>query len=293
MNKNWVQIPAATFEMGDKHQLGFKIDKERPVVWVNLDSFYMDTTTVTNQDFRAFIEDTGYQTDAEKYGWSFVFDQFLADDTKDRFKKVPGTDWWRVVEGAKWTKPEGLKSSLHNRRHHPVTHVSRNDAVAYCKWAGCRLPTEAEWELAARGGLKDKIYPWGDDLTPNGEHLCNIWQGTFPELNTLEDNYLGTAPVKEYQPNGYGLYQMSGNVWEWCVNPAKIDLIDFKKWNGEKFWEEHQTYSNKEYALKGGSFLCHESYCNRYRVAARNGNTADSSASNIGFRCVKTNEQSH
>jgi formylglycine-generating enzyme required for sulfatase activity len=170
------------------------------------------------------------------------------------------------VHGAEWAHPEGPQSSARDRLDHPVVHVSHADALAYCEWAGLRLPTEAEWEFAARGGLVQARYPWGNELTPGGEHRANIWQGTFPAHNTLEDGYLGTAPVDAFAPNGYGLHNTSGNVWERCADP---------------FDPRPGTY-----AMRGGSYLCHDSYCNRYRVAARTGDTPDSSSGNAGFRCA-------
>jgi formylglycine-generating enzyme required for sulfatase activity len=155
---------------------------------------------------------------------------------------------------------------------HPVVHISWNDALAYCHWAGKRLPSEAEWEFAARGGLRQKIYPWGDELTPNGKHQCNIWQGKFPTFNSGADGHTGTAPVKSFLPNGFGLYNCAGNVWEWCS-----DWFSPFKRNPE---------SGESKIIKGGSYLCHASYCNRYRVAARTANTPDSSSGHTGFRCA-------
>jgi sulfatase modifying factor 1 len=176
------------------------------------------------------------------------------------------TPWWCGVRGAYWRAPEGPASDLDGRWDHPVVHVSWDDALAYCRWAGRRLPTEAEWEYAARGGLDQARFPWGDELTPGCEHRCNIWQGRFPVRDTAEDGYSGTAPVDAYRPNGYGLFNVSGNVWEWCAD-----------------WFDG---SRSQRAMRGGSYLCHESYCNRYRVAARTANTPDSATGNLGFRCA-------
>ena len=159
---------------------------------------------------------------------------------------------------------------------HPVVHVSWNDAKAFCNWAGKRLPTEKEWEFAARGGLEQKKYVWGDELHPNGKHYCNIWQGAFPNTNTMEDGYLGTAPVDSFPPNGYGLHNMAGNVWEWCAN-----------WFDQSMNLSSRVDLKAPKAMRGGSYLCHHSYCNRYRVAARSSNTMDSSTGNLGFRCVR------
>ena len=173
--------------------------------------------------------------------------------------------WWLAVSKACWRKPEGQGSSVRDRMDHPVVHTSWYDAKRYCEWANCRLPTEAEWEYAARGGLEAKRFPWGNQLVPDGTHMCNIWQGRFPSLNTCDDGFVGTAPVHTYEPNGYGLFQTSGNVWEWTADEI----------------------SPTRYVLKGGSYLCHRSYCNRYRVAARYFNDADTSTGNCGFRCVR------
>ncbi|HEY4387823.1 MAG TPA: formylglycine-generating enzyme family protein, partial [Ktedonobacteraceae bacterium] len=197
-------------------------------------------------------------------------------------RAVASAPWWRQVFGADWRHPEGKHSDISERGNHPVVHISWNDALAYCQWAGMRLPTEAEWEYAARGGLAQKRYPWGDELLPDGEHRCNIWQGTFPTTNTGDDGYLGTAPVRSFAPNGYNLYNMTGNTWEWCSD-----------WFSPTF---HRTAPRDNpqgppmgnmKVMRGGSYLCHQSYCFRYRVAARSSNTPDSSTGNLGFRCVR------
>ncbi|MFC4024691.1 formylglycine-generating enzyme family protein [Oceanobacillus longus] len=275
-------IPGGTFKMGTEDRDGFPADGEGPIRDVTVDAFYMDTYAVTNAEFRTFIKDTGYVTDAETFGWSFVFHLLLPEKTARLVNQaVAGTPWWVVVEGAAWNHPEGPDSSIEERMDHPVVHVSWNDAAAYCKWAGKRLPTEAEWEYAARGGLEQKRFPWGDELMPDGKHVCNIWQGDFPKMNTVEDGYLGTAPAKSFRPNGYGLYNTAGNVWEWCMDwftnrPDQKGGHDNPK--GPKLGLSR--------VIRGGSYLCHDSYCNRYRVAARSSNTPDSSTGNTGFRCV-------
>lgn len=283
----WKEIPSGTFWMGDDTESGFKSDREGPPCRVHVDSFLLQETPVTVAEFQEFVQETGYQTDAEHFGWSFVFELLVSEEKRKTYPRAPRVNWWLIVEGASWQFPEGPESTIENRLDHPVTHVSRNDALAYCKWKGCRLPTEAEWEYAARGGLERAMYPWGNDLEMNGVHQCNIWQGNFPVHNSQEDGFLGTAPVYTFQPNGYGLYQMAGNVWEWCLNPAKIPLEQFQTIDAKQFLIRHsKPAGNEEYAVKGGSFLCHCSYCNRYRVAARSSNTAESSASNLGFRVV-------
>jgi len=276
-----VEILAGSFQMGT-NDAGFPEDGEGPVREVELDTYYIDRHAVTNAEFIQFVKDTGYTTDAERYGWSFVFRDFLDEDNKPyAMDTVQSASWWIAVEGAWWLRPEGPESDISGRLDHPVVHVSWHDAVAYCEWAGKRLPTEAEWERAARGGLEGKQFPWGDELTPDGEHRCNIWQGNFPERNTGEDGYLGTAPVDEFEPNDHGLYNTSGNVWEWCTDWFSSDH------HAEGPRENPQGPSDgSEKVIRGGSYLCHRSYCNRYRVAARTSSTPDSSTGHTGFRCA-------
>ncbi len=276
-----VFIPGGEYLMGTDDEEGFKTDGEGPIRKVEVSPFYIDSYTVTNEEFDAFVKETGYQTESEKYGWSFVFYKFLPEKPTMAIKQLPSTPWWFAVEGAYWYQPEGAGSSIEDRMDHPVIHVSWNDAEAFCKWAGKRLPTEAEWEFAARGGLEQKKFPWGDELTPNGEHRCNIWQGNFPKENTADDGYVGTAPAKSFPANGFGLYNVSGNVWEWCV-----DWFDHNK-DMEQLMNPTGPSSGSTKVMRGGSYLCHHSYCNRYRVAARSSNTLDSSTGNMGFRCVR------
>lgn len=190
-----VFIEGGQFLMGTNSKEGFPADGEGPIRKITIDSFYIAPYTVTNAEFKAFVDETDYKTEAEHFGWSFVFYKLISEETLKTVKqKVQQTPWWYVVQGADWAHPEGPESTIEDRLDHPVIHISWNDAQAYCEWAGMRLPTEAEWEYAARGGLQQKMFPWGDELTPNGEHYCNIWQGNFPEENTKEDGYLGTAP---------------------------------------------------------------------------------------------------
>ena len=261
-----VLLPGGIFLMGTDEDCGYPEDAQGPVREVEVGPFWIDATAVSNERFAEFVRSTGYVTDAERFGWAFVFAGLLPDDFEPT-RGAAEAPWWRQVFVASWRHPEGPGSGIDERADHPVVHVSWNDAQAYCNWAGKRLPTEAEWEYAARGGLVQKRYPWGDELTPAGEHQCNIWQGDFPAKNTLEDGFLGTAPVDAFSANGYGLYNTVGNVWEWCAD-----------------WF---SPGSDRRAIRGGSYLCHESYCFRYRVAARSSNTPDSSTGNMGFRCVR------
>lgn len=286
-----IEIPEGQYAIGTDAADGFPDDREGPKVSVTLPGYLMDETTVTNAAFETFVAATGYVTEAERFGWSFVFHYFLDEATKAESRLVPNMAWWHAVAGADWRHPEGPRSSTKDRLDHPVVQVSRNDAVAYCRWAGKRLPTEAEWEVAAKGRTTLERYPWGNELLEGGRYHCNIWQGNFPLANDLSDGYAGTAPAKSYDPNGYGIYQMIGNVWEWCSNPARIDLAVFQVTSGKQFWQQSQMVDDNVYAIRGGSFLCHQSYCKRYRIAARNGNSGMSAANNIGFRCAKDIEE--
>ncbi|MFC5649717.1 formylglycine-generating enzyme family protein [Paenibacillus solisilvae] len=282
LRKDMVYLPGSEFLMGTDDEEGFPQDGEGPIRPVKLSPFYIDACAVTNAEFASFVEATGFITEAEQFGWSFVFHLFATEAAKTAARPAPGVPWWLAVSGASWRKPEGEDSRIDDRLNHPVVHVSWNDATAYAKWAGKRLPTEAEWEFATRGGLAQKRYPWGDLLKPNGEHRCNIWQGKFPDKNHASDGYAGTAPVRSFPPNGYGLYNMVGNVWEWCsdwftAQPAEVP--------GSRMNPQGPA-SGANRVMRGGSYLCHKSYCNRYRVAARSSNTPDSSTGNMGFRCA-------
>ncbi len=282
-----VRVEGGAFLMGSAPK-GSDLDGEGPVREVTLRPFFIDAQAVSNAQFATFIRATGYVTEAERFGWSFVFRRHLSRQTARRLARtnaVVGAPWWIAVPAARWNQPEGAGRDIRTRGDHPVTHTSWNDAAAYCEWAGKRLPTEAEWEYAARGGLERATYPWGDDLTPGGRHRCNIWQGNFPHRDSGEDGYTTTCPVDTFEPNAFGLYNCSGNVWEWTADWFSLD---------HHLMERPDTRDNPtgprtgmQRVQKGGSFLCHESYCKRYRVAARTGNTPDSTTANSGFRCVR------
>lgn len=275
------RVPAGTFTMGDSSGDRNPGDGETPLHEVTLDAFEIDATTVTNADFARFVADTGYRTEAETFGFSAVFHLALEADPADIMGQADGTPWWFGVRGADWAHPGGPLSTTDGRDDHPVTHVSWNDAVAYCAWAGRRLPTEAEWEYAARGGLDGTKYPWGDAEVDDGGWRANIWQGSFPQTNTQDDGWLTTAPVRTFEPNGYGLWQPVGNVWEWCQ-----DWFDPTYYRHSPAANPAGPGQGGGRILRGGSYLCHISYCNRYRNSARSSNTPDSSMGNAGFRTV-------
>ncbi|MER6012664.1 formylglycine-generating enzyme family protein [Streptomyces bluensis] len=259
-----MSLPGGEFRMGDAFDEGYPEDAEGPVRTVRVAPFRIDTTAVTNARFADFVRATGYRTEAEQYGSSFVFHLTLHPRARDAvLGAVAGAPWWLGVERASWAAPEGPGSDVAGREDHPAVHISHNDALAYCAWAGARLPTEAEWEYAARGGLQGRRYPWGDDFA---QDRLNTWQGDFPRVSTRPRGATGTVPVDAYEPNGFGLYNTSGNVWEWCA---------------DRF-----AATGEERVIRGGSSLCHASYCNRYRVAARSKNTPDSSTGHGGFRCA-------
>jgi len=263
-----------------------KQDGEGPVRTVTLPPFLIDARTVSNADFAIFIKATSHRTDAERYGWSFVFYALVhpAASRAVMHGRIPGAPWWLAVKGACWRAPEGPGSSIEGRANHPVVHVSWHDACAYAAWVGKRLPTESEWEMAARDGRDQARFPWGDDVTPYQQHRCNIWQGPFPYFNTGQDGYLGTAPVDAFPPSELGLYNIAGNVWEWCSDWWSTS------WH---VMESVRTRLNPqgpdggaERVIRGGSYLCHASYCNRYRTSARSRNTPDSTTGHTGFRCA-------
>jgi formylglycine-generating enzyme required for sulfatase activity len=234
--------------MGTPDGLGYDGDGEGPVHLVDLSAFAISAHAVTNDDFPPT-------------------------------RGVASAPWWRQVEGALWSRPEGPQSSIEGRGDHPVVHVSWNDAAAYCRWGGVRLPTEAEWEYAARGGLEGRLFPWGDELEPGGVHMMNVFQGDFPGRNAAADGYAGTAPVGAFPPNGHGLHNATGNVWEWCA-----DWYSPVTYRSGVRRDPGGPVEGTARVMRGGSYLCHASYCSRYRVGARSASTPDSSTGNTGFR---------
>jgi formylglycine-generating enzyme len=273
-----VPVPGGDFTMGTDAPHGYPDDGEGPAHPVRLRPFAIDPCTVRNRSFAAFVDATGHVTDAERYGWSFVFAALLPDDFPDT-RAVAHAPWWRQVPDADWRHPEGPQSDLSDRGDHPVVHVSWNDATAFCAWSGTRLPTEAEWEHAARGGVPGRRFPWGDDLEPDGEHRMNVFQGRFPVDNRCDDGYAGTAPADAFPPNGYGLHNMTGNVWEWCA-----DWFDAGYYAVAPTSDPRGPERGTHRVMRGGSYLCHASYCSRYRVDARSANEPDSSTGHLGFR---------
>ena len=308
-----VWIPAGEFAMGsDQPNTN---NSERPVHNVRVSGFWMDTTEVTNAQFAAFVKATGFKTTAEKpVDWEEIKKQVPAGTPKPADEVLapgamvfvptlkPVTDfqdysqWWKWEHGADWRHPSGPQSSIAGKENHPVVQMSWDDAVAYAAWAGKRLPTEAEWEFAARGGMASKRYPWGDQLlTDTDTKFANIWQGRFPDKNTVADGFVDTAPLATFPANGYGLFDMAGNVWEWCSDWYRADAYAIAARAGvvsdpqgpDKPWDPQEPEALKR-VTRGGSFLCHSTYCESYRTAARRGTAYDSGAPHIGFRCVKS-----
>lgn len=274
-------IPGGLAEVGTDRPV-LPLDGEGPTRQVKVKPFRMAEAAVTNAEFASFVDDTGYVTEAERFGWSFVFYLHIAG--AEVTAGVVGAEWWRRVDGATWRSPFGPSSDLDGRGDFPVVHVSWNDAMAFAQWAGGRLPSEAEWEHAARGGLRDPVYPWGDQHPDDADFFpCNIWQGSFPHTDAGADGFVGLAPAKSFQPNGYGLYNTCGNNWEWTAEAFRIRSL---KASARQANERARSEGTK--LLKGGSHLCHQSYCHRYRIAARLSNTPDSTTSHIGFRLAFT-----
>jgi sulfatase modifying factor 1 len=309
-----VWISSGEFIMGTDDVRSFP--NERPAHRVHVEGLWIDEHDVTNAEFAKFVQATGYFTTAErKPDWEELKKELPPGTPKPddsvlvagslvftpSSRPVPLDDlsaWWRWVPGACWRHPEGPGTSIEGRENHPVVQVSWYDAVAYAKWAGKRLPTEAEWEFAARGGLEGKRYPWGDEFRPDGKYMANTWQGLFPVTNTAEDGFVGTSPVKSFPPNGYCLYDMAGNVWQWCSDWYRVDA--FTELASENIcrnpagpaesWDPADPHTPKR-VVKGGSFLCNPSYCESYRPSARRGTPPDTGSSHTGFRCVISAEE--
>jgi formylglycine-generating enzyme required for sulfatase activity len=304
-----VWIKGGAFMMGGDNSQAQ--EDEYPKHKVTVDGFWMDTTVVTNAQFSKFVKATGYITTAErKPDWDelkkqlppgtakpdeslLVAASLVFDPPKHPVDLNDYTQWWAWKKGASWKHPQGPGSSISGKENYPVVHVSWYDAVAYCKWAGKRLPTEAEWEWAARGGLQNKIYPWGNELVDEGKPKANTWQGHFPDYNSMKDKFYGLAPVASFAPNGYGLYDMAGNVWEWCADYYSNTYYQTINKSGgvknpggpAKSYDPDEPFAKKR-VIRGGSFLCNESYCTGYRVARRMKSTEDSGMEHLGFRCV-------
>jgi len=265
-----VRIPAGGFTFGND-VYPYPMDREGPARKVYVRTFDIDETEVTNEAFAQFVQATGYKTEAEKYGWSFVFEPLLSHDVSATISQaVQGSEWWLPVPGSYWRAPEGGSSDVltDGRALHPVVHISWLDARSYCRWASKRLPTEREWEYAAKGNT-NWTFPWGNSEEDLHKH-ANTFEGVFPWKAEVTDGYLSTAPARSYAPNRFGLYNMVGNVWEWTSD----------------LWSRNA--GEKARAQRGGSYLCHRSYCFRYRVTSRTSNTEDSSAGNLGVRCARS-----
>ena len=276
-----IPIPGGIFEMGARRSR-FPADLDGPRRKIKLSPFLISPTAVTNAEYARFVAATGYRTVAEVEGWSYVF-RLLLKDTEG-LVSPPGLPWWCRVDGACWSAPEGPGSTTEGREDHPVVHIAWHDAKAYCVWSGLQLPTEAQWERAARGGLVKRRFPWGDEMMPGGAFAMNTFQGQFPHENTAEDGWIGTAPVTAFAPNGYGVYNMTGNVWEWTRDrfgplpgPGRLPPLDP---SNDSAAEDPAAPR----VQRGGSYLCHDSYCDRYHVHSRTRNDPDSSTGNAGFR---------
>lgn len=304
-----VKIPEGEFMMGATDDEGRP--DEYPQHKVKVDAFWMDVTEVTNAQFKKFVNATGYITTAEKKpDWEELKKQLPAGSLKPDESQleasslvfsppaytVPLNDaskWWTWKRGANWKHPQGTASDIKGKDNYPVVHISWDDAMAYCKWACKRLPTEAEWEWAARGGLKNNIYPWGEEEVESGTPKANTWQGSFPNHNNQWDKFYGIAPVRSFAANGFGLYDMAGNVWEWCIDWYRNDIYQQKKSgfsvkpHGPVTPHDPMEPDVPKKVMRGGSFMCNASYCKGYRVTSRMKTTPDTGLEHTGFRCVK------
>jgi formylglycine-generating enzyme required for sulfatase activity len=309
--KNMVWIEGGTFTMGASEKGAYK--REYPSHQVKVDGFWMDIHEVTNTQYTEFTNATGYKTIAEQpVNWDEI-KLLLPPNTPKPADSVllPGSlvfiatsgpvnlrdpaNWWHWTTGANWKNPEGPSSNIDNRMNHPVVHIAYKDALEYCKWAGKRLPTEAEWEFAAKGGLANKKYSWGDEDPKSRSDLANIYHGEFPYNNSAIDNFIGTSPVMKFKANEFQLYDMAGNVWEWCSDlfhenyykEIKVSVC-YNPTGSKTSYDARDPYAT-ERVTKGGSYLCHVSYCYNYRPSSREGTSVDTGMSHLGFRCVKDN----
>jgi formylglycine-generating enzyme required for sulfatase activity len=312
-NAEMVWIPGGEFVMGTNEELAY--DHERPAHTVRVNGFWISATEVTNRQFKTFVDATAYKTVAErKPTWEDLSKQLPPGTPKPPDDLLQAgslvfvrpqqpvllndySQWWMFVAQADWQHPEGPDSNLEGRWDHPVVHVAYEDADAYCKWSGQRMPTEAEWELASRGNKVQARYGWGEELKPDGKNMANIFQGAFPYSDLKEDGFAGTSPVKSFTPNGFGIYDMIGNVWEWTSDLYDVgyyktlsaDAVNFNPTGPVKSFDPTEPYATKR-VTKGGSYLCASDYCSNYRPSARQGSAIDSGSSNIGFRTVKDKE---
>ena len=308
-NKNMVLIPGGVFSMGGDGD-GWK--DEFPKHKVEIDSFWMDINEVTNNQFLEFVNSTGYITTAERnIDWNQMKKDLPPNTPKpDDSYLVPSSlvffptsgavnlndvsQWWKFINGANWRQPQGPGSNIDGKGNHPVVHVSWYDAIAYCEWAGSRLPTEAEWEYASRGGIIDATFSWGNEDLNEGKLKANTWNGNFPYYNSKDDGFIYTADVRSFEPNGYGLFDMSGNVWEWCSDwydenyyYSVSEILSINPQGPPKSYDSNEPYAQKKVS-RGGSFLCHKSYCTGYRNSMRMKSTPDTSSMHTGFRTVRS-----
>jgi formylglycine-generating enzyme required for sulfatase activity len=304
IDEGMVWIEGGEFTMGsDRHY-----PEEAPAHRVRVAGFWIDRHQVTNERFRRFTKETGYVTVAQRppdpADYPGARPEMLVPSSTVFVPPSGPVDignpysWWTFIRGADWRHPRGPGTTIRGVSRHPVVHVAWEDVIAYARWAGKELPTEAEWEFAARGGLDGAEFAWGDELTPGGRHMANVWQGEFPYENRLEDGFGWTAPVGSFDPNGYGLYDMAGNVWEWTadwyqehggIEHACCTIDDPRGGDADSSMDPHDTELGirmPRKVIKGGSHLCAENYCRRYRPAARMAQAIDTSTSHLGFRCI-------
>ena len=310
-----VWIPGGEFEMGavvnghGSSEMPMASNDAEPIHRVRVDGFWMDKTVVTNEQFAKFVEATGYVTVAERAPTKEEFPTAPAENlvAGSVVFSPPGHEvplnnplrWWNYVKGANWRHPSGPESDIKGKEKYPVVQIAYPDAEAYAKWAGKRLPTEAEYEWAERGGLSGKTYAWGDEFRPNGKWMANTWQGKFPVKDTAEDGYAGLAPVAHFPPNGYGLYDMAGNVWEWCsdwyradyyAQLAKVGGVAVNPQGPDSSFDPDEP-TEKKRVHRGGSFLCNDQYCSRYIVGTRGKGEVNTGTNHLGFRCVMAAKQ--